>query len=142
MRHRAIGWHVEATALQGRIGGFAPDTEADPVVTLVAQFAFVEDGVLAEIGELCGDQLAIKAQHDALIRSPQVKTRLHSALGVTASTQGGSGAGDGFQVAGELALEKLVGIDAFNGDNAFVAQHADAGGAVCPVVSKTSGEVG
>ena len=112
---------------------------------MIGQLALaVEGGVLAQVGQLRGDQFARQAQQHAVGCAPDAKARLHAPLGVAACAQAAVRLVQLTQVAGNLPLEEFVGVTAGHTDQALMLEQTEACGEVAAVarLGKVVGKLG
>src|SRR5450830_1824919 len=119
-----LGRQLKAQATQGGIA----EAEADPAGALVGEPGFGEHRVFFQVRQLRLQQLACHRQQHAVTFEQDTEARLHAAFLRAAGTEASLHVTQVVEVAGQLALEKLGGVGAADGKNAFMGQRAEKSG--------------
>src|SRR5450830_19357 len=121
-----LGRQLKAQATQGGVA--VAEAETDPAGAFVGELGLGEHRVFFQVRQLRLQQLAGHRQQYAVTFEQDAEARLHAAFLRAAGTEAGPGVAQVVEVAGQLALEKLRGVGAADGKNAFVGQRAEKSG--------------
>ncbi|MNI77278.1 hypothetical protein D3C73_1335590 [compost metagenome] len=118
----SAGRHLQTQSPQRSITALQAETR--PGGAFVAERGLGKHGVFFQVGQLRLEQFAGHGQQVAVAFGQDAEARLHAPLDHAAGAQARVLGAEVVDVAGQLALQKLAGVGAADGEDALVGQGA------------------